>query len=73
MCGDRLDHGVLAVGFDINEKEEGFWIVKNSWGSGWGEDGYVRISADSKSNHGYGVCGILRCANIPTNTKTFTN
>eukprot|EP00948_MAST-09A_sp_MAST-9A-sp1_P000174 g174.t1 len=50
-CGTKLDHGVLIVGFT-----ETYWIVKNSWGSAWGEDGYVKIArGESKS----GICGIL--------------
>jgi hypothetical protein len=50
-CGTELDHGVLVVGFD---EEERAWIVKNSWGSNWGEEGYVRI----RQAEGLGVCGI---------------
>jgi len=61
-CGDSLDHAVLIVGYDMDEK---YWIVKNSWGSSWGEDGYVRISTNEDANGGYGVCGILRCGTVP--------
>ena len=50
-CGTDLDHGVLAVGYDVAGD---YWIVKNSWGAQWGENGYVRI----KVGHGMGVCGI---------------
>ncbi len=36
-------HAMAVVGFDL---EDQYWIVKNSWGTGWGEDGYARISFD---------------------------
>jgi len=57
-CGDDLDHAVLAVGYTTVNGDEAF-IVKNSWGTSWGQAGYVYISTDGKANNGNGVCGIL--------------
>ena len=51
-CGDQLDHGVLAVGFGSQGGEE-YALVKNSWGPGWGSNGYVKISLDNDS------CGLM--------------
>lgn len=59
-CGQNLDHGVLAVGYGTLNNQE-FFLVKNSWGTGWGDQGYVRIST-SASN----VCGILSDPSYPT-------
>jgi len=47
-CGSNLDHAVIAAGYDLNG---GFWNVRNSWGSGWGENGYIRLQ------FGQNTCG----------------
>ena len=55
-CGTSLDHGVVIVGYG-EESGIKYWLVKNSWSSGWGDDGYVKI-ARSDSTDDEGVCGI---------------
>ncbi len=41
-----LDHGVMLVGWDDNLGSNGAWRLRNSWGPGWGEDGYMWIEYD---------------------------
>lgn len=53
-CSDSLDHGVLAVGYTADA-----WIVKNSWNTNWGEDGYIRVARGN-------TCGIANSASYPT-------
>jgi len=65
-CGDSLDHAVLAVGYTTVGSDEAF-IVKNSWGTSWGQEGYVYLSTSSKLNGGAGACGILSQPVVPTN------
>jgi cysteine peptidase B len=42
----QVDHGVLIVGFD-DANSTPYWIVKNSWGPTWGEEGYIRVKKGS--------------------------
>jgi hypothetical protein len=60
-CGDSLDHGVLLVGYGTEDGVD-YWKVKNSWGTSWGEDGYVRLERGVK---GAGKCGIKADASYP--------
>lgn len=59
-CGTILDHAILAVGYGT-ENGTDYYIVKNSWGNHWGEDGYVRIAAVD----GKGICGIQMMSLYP--------
>ncbi len=43
VCG-QYDHAVTAVGFG-NENGVEYWIIRNSWGATWGEQGHIRIQA----------------------------
>lgn len=57
---ENLNHGALLVGYGTDEYEREYYILKNSFGSNWGEDGYFRMSRNHM-NH----CGIATCAAFP--------
>jgi len=59
-CGTSLDHGVLLAGFNLSgAKNTQYWKVKNSWGSSWGEKGYIRLASGN-------TCGLCNAASFPT-------
>jgi len=63
-CGTNLDHGVLAVGYGTDSGTD-FYKVKNSWGTSWGESGYIRLGRGSSFNRGQGQCGMLMEPSYP--------
>lgn len=57
-----MDHAVVAVGYGT-ENEKDYWIVRNSWGSNWGENGYIRMARNIDKPTG--LCGIAMVASYP--------
>lgn len=56
---DYLDHGVLVVGYGANDQGK-YYIVKNSWGTSWGMDGYIYWNRDIPN-----MCGIAQVVSYP--------
>jgi C1A family cysteine protease len=46
VCGKSIDHAVQAVGVDVSD---GYWKVRNTWGTSWGESGYIYLSYGSNT------------------------
>ncbi|GAB2303198.1 hypothetical protein Dimus_037195 [Dionaea muscipula] len=64
-CSTNLDHAVTVVGYGTDPNSGNpYWIVKNSWGTSWGQQGYIWMQMGL--NPPYGVCGIAMQASYPT-------
>lgn len=63
-CGIKTDHCVTVVGYGEARGGTKYWLVKNSWGTEWGEKGYIRMKRDILAKEG--LCGIAMYASYPT-------
>ncbi|GAV89874.1 Peptidase_C1 domain-containing protein/Inhibitor_I29 domain-containing protein [Cephalotus follicularis] len=63
-CGTDLDHAITAIGYGTSADGTKYWLVKNSWGTGWGESGYMLMKRDISAKEG--LCGIAMEASYPT-------
>jgi KDEL-tailed cysteine endopeptidase len=60
-CGTQLDHAITAVGYGTLNGVA-YYIVRNSWGSSWGDRGHINIAATTS---GLGICGIQQVSVYP--------
>ncbi|GAB2249291.1 hypothetical protein Droror1_Dr00012653 [Drosera rotundifolia] len=64
-CGTATDHVVTVVGYDTASDGTPYWLIKNSWGTSWGENGYIRLQRDVSDPRG--LCGVAMYPAYPTN------
>ncbi|CAL4995248.1 unnamed protein product [Urochloa decumbens] len=57
-CGTKLNHAVTAVGYGTENGNQ-YWLLKNQWGSQWGDGGYMKLQ------RGAGACGVAMKASYP--------
>jgi C1A family cysteine protease len=56
-CGHLLDHAIMAVGYGTDPVYGAYFLCRNSWGSSWGDQGYLKIG-QSTTGDAPGICGI---------------
>ncbi|KAK1946748.1 Cathepsin L-like proteinase [Phytophthora citrophthora] len=70
--GDEVNHAVVVMGFGETDDGEKFWIIRNTWGTMWGEDGYMRIARGSSAGT-HGPCNLYVYADYPVNLTVGAN
>jgi hypothetical protein len=65
--GGTINHAVVLVGWDDHQGSDGVWFLRNSWGTGWGEGGYMRIEYGC-CYVGYAACYVEYGTDRPTVT-----
>ncbi|XP_042434771.1 zingipain-2-like [Zingiber officinale] len=65
-CGDddEVNHSMTVVGYGTDQNDTDYWLLKNSYGSGWGDNGYIKMARGVDG----GICGIIKEAVYPVIT-----
>ncbi|KAH7672345.1 Actinidain protein [Dioscorea alata] len=66
FCGRQQDHAVTIIGYG-NEEGIDYWLIKNSWGTTWGEAGYMKLERNIGDI--YGKCGVAEWPSYPVKFK----
>lgn len=59
-CSQQMNHEILAVGYGTNEEDGDYYIIKNSWGTSWGENGFLKLARNQDN-----LCGVANDAGYP--------
>ncbi|XP_060191935.1 zingipain-2-like [Lycium barbarum] len=62
-CANEINHAVTAIGYGTDEEGQKYWLLKNSWGTTWGENGYMKIIRDTGNPGGH--CDIYKLSSYP--------
>ncbi|KAK4347225.1 hypothetical protein RND71_033564 [Anisodus tanguticus] len=62
-CADKINHAVTAIGYGTDEEGQKYWLLKNSWGTTWGENGFMKIIRDTGNPGGH--CDITKLSSYP--------
>ena len=69
VCGNTpmdVNHAVLAVGYGVDDQGMEYWIIKNSWGAAWGDEGFFKMEK------GVNMCGVAMCNSYPIDIKNLS-
>ena len=60
-CGDWVNHVVLLIGYGVDDDSgDEYWILKNSWGTDWGDQGFFKIARNQGD-----MCGLATDGSVP--------
>ena len=63
-CGTNTNHDVQIIGYGT-EAAGAYWIIKNSWGTWWGDGGYFKLERKPTTTIWWGACSVLYWAGYP--------